>query len=66
MYNYHFHIIDREYNDEYDFEGFFFDHMEADRFITENEQAGNTVIIMAPFIEWVPLENCPNEYQIGA
>jgi ATP-dependent helicase/DNAse subunit B len=47
-------------------EGFFFDHMEADRFITENEQAGNTVIIMAPFIEWVPLENCPNEYQIGA
>lgn len=63
MYKYYFHIIDREVDDEYDFEGFFFDHMEADRFITENEHAGNTVIILAPFIQFVPLTECPNCYQ---
>lgn len=63
MYKYYFHIIDREYDDEYNFEGFFFDHMEADRFIAENESVGNTVIILAPFIQFVPLTECPNEYQ---
>ena len=63
MYKYYFHIIDREVGDEYDFEGFFFDHMEADKFITENEQVGNTVIILAPFIQFVPLTECPKEYQ---
>ena len=52
FYHYHFHIIDRECGivNEYDFDGYFDDHMEADRFITENEQAGNTIIMVAPYI----------------
>lgn len=52
-YKYYFHIIDNEYNDEYDFEGYFEDHMVADRFITENENVGNVVGLVAPFIEEV-------------
>jgi hypothetical protein len=56
-YHYHFHIIDRElgYTIEYDFDCYFEDHMEADRFITENEHAGNTVIMIAPFITEVQM-----------
>lgn len=52
-YKYYFHIIDNELNDEYDFQGYFEDHMEADKFITENENAGNFVGLVAPFIEEV-------------
>ena len=52
-YKYYFHIIDNEVNDEYDFEGYFEDHMVADRFITENENVGNVVGLVAPFIEEV-------------
>lgn len=56
MLKYYFHIIDNEFNDEYDYEGYFEDHMEADRFITENENAGNVITIVAPFFEMVPVE----------
>ncbi len=62
MYKYHFHIIDREFDDEYDYQGYFDDHMEADRFITDNERVGNTIVMVAPFIEWVALEDCPPCY----
>lgn len=54
-YKYYFHIIDNEFNDEYDFQGYFEDHFEADKFITENENAGNLVGMVAPFIEEVYL-----------
>lgn len=47
---YFFHIVDREFDDEYDFTAWFEDHDEADRFITENEHAGNTVIMTRMFI----------------
>jgi hypothetical protein len=49
MLKYFFHIVDREFNDEYDYEGYFSDHLEADDFIRENEEAGNTVTILAPY-----------------
>ena len=62
MYKYHFHIIDREFDDKYDYQGYFDDHMEADRFITDNERVGNTIVMVAPFIEWVALEDCPPCY----
>lgn len=57
-YRYNFHIIDNEYNDEYDFQGYFEDHMIADRFITENENVGNVLIMVAPFIEEVYMNPC--------
>ena len=44
-YIYHMHIIDNEFDSEYDFDGYFEDHFEADRFLTENENVGNTIII---------------------
>lgn len=62
MYKYYFHIIDREFDDEYDYQGYFDDHMEADRFITDNERAGNTIVMVAPFIEWVAKDDCPACY----
>lgn len=62
MYKYYFHIIDNEFNSEYDYQGYFDDHMEADKFITENERVGNEVIMIAPFIEWVALDECPPCY----
>jgi hypothetical protein len=45
MYRYVMHIIDKEFDDEYDYEGLFHDHFEADRFLTENENVGNEIII---------------------
>ena len=47
---------------EYDFEAYFEDNMEADRFITENESEGNKVGMVAPFIEEVQMnpEDLPN------
>jgi hypothetical protein len=57
MLKYFFHIIDREFNDEYDYEGYFKDHFEAAKFIAENEEVGNTVTVIAPyFIEVDPSE----------
>ena len=58
-YKYYFHIIDNEVNDEYDFEAYFEDHMVADRFITENENVGNVVGLVVPFIEEVYMN--PND-----
>lgn len=40
-----FHIIDNEFDDEYDYVGYFSNIHEADKFIDENEAAGNKVII---------------------
>lgn len=45
MYKYAMHIIDKEFDDEYDYEGLFYDHFEADRFLTENKNVGNKIII---------------------
>lgn len=42
---YYMTITDVEVNDVYDYEGLFLDHFEADRFLTENENVGNTIII---------------------
>ena len=44
-YKYYMTITDVEFDDTYDYEGLFLDHMEADRFLTENESVGNTIII---------------------
>lgn len=55
FYKYYFHIIDNEFNTEYDFEAYFKDHFEADIFITENEEAGNIIAINTPFFEEVEL-----------
>lgn len=40
-----FYIIDNQYDDEYDYIGYFSNIHEADKFIDENEAAGNEVII---------------------
>ncbi len=44
-YKYRMTINDVESNDVYNFDALFLDHMEADRFLTENESVGNTIII---------------------
>jgi hypothetical protein len=44
-YKYYMTITDAEVNATYDYEGLFLDHMEADSFLTENENVGNTIII---------------------
>ena len=49
---YYFHITDVQFNDEYDYTADFVDHWEADRFITENENDGNTIIIYK--YEYIP------------
>ena len=51
---YFFHIIDKQFNDEYDYNGYFKDHFEADRFIVENEEEGNTVYVVSPYYEYLP------------
>jgi hypothetical protein len=43
MFRFYFHIIDRECNDEYDFDGLFFDSVEVALFIQQNKDVGNTV-----------------------
>ena len=48
MYKYYFHIIDNEFGGQYDYEGYFNDHFEADKFIRENEEAGND-FYLAPY-----------------
>jgi hypothetical protein len=45
VYKYYMTINDVEFDDVYDYEGLFEDHFEADRFLTENESVGNTIII---------------------
>lgn len=62
MYKYYFHIVDNQFSDEYDYIGYFTDHFEADKFIRENEADGNTVTIIAPFYEWVKMEDVPRDH----
>ena len=45
VYKYWMTITDVEFDDVYPYEGLFLDHMEADRFLTENENVGNSIII---------------------
>ncbi len=59
MYKYYFHIEDNEMNTEYDFEGYFENHFEAEEFIRENEAVGNVVVILPPYYEWVPRSETP-------
>lgn len=47
----HMHIIDVEYDDEYDFTGYFHNYLELMEFIHQNRAVGNTVIIVAPYAE---------------
>lgn len=57
LYKYFFHIIDNEVNTEYDYQGYFEDHFEADKFISENEAVGNVVTIILPYYIEVPRES---------
>lgn len=57
LYKYFFHIIDNEVNTEYDYQGYFEDHFEADKFIFENEAVGNVVTIISPYYIEVPRES---------
>lgn len=57
LYEYFFHIIDNEVNTEYDYQGYFEDHFEADKFISENEAVGNVVTIISPYYIEVPRES---------
>lgn len=57
LYKYFFHIIDNEVNTEYDYQGYFEDHFEADKFISENETVGNVVTIISPYYIEVPRES---------
>lgn len=52
MYHYFFHIIDVEFDDEYDYDEYFEDHEVAAKFIEENEEVGNTVICVSPYYVW--------------
>ena len=63
MYKYYFHIVDNEYGGQYDYEGYFDDHFEADRFITENEAVGNVVTMVAPYYEFVSMDEVPSIYK---
>lgn len=49
-YQYFFHILDKEFATEYDYMATFDSHMEADRFIIENENDGNVVSMLPPYI----------------
>ena len=42
---YEFYIIDRQYDDEYDYIAYFEDDFEAMKFVEENLSVGNTVVI---------------------
>ena len=63
MYKYYFNIIDNEYGGQYDYEGYFDDHFEADRFITENEAVGNVITMVAPYYEFVSMDEVPSIYK---
>lgn len=55
---YYFHIVDVEFDSEYDYEGYFKSHFEAEKFIQENEEVGNTVIICSPYYEEIQMKPC--------
>jgi hypothetical protein len=63
MYKYYFNIIDNEYGNQYDYEGYFDDHFEADKFIQENETVGNVVTIIAPYYELVSMDEVLSIYK---
>ncbi len=63
MYKYYFNIIDNEFGGQYDYIGYFDDHFEADKFIRENEAVGNVVTILAPYYEFVPMDEVPDIYK---
>lgn len=44
-YEYKMTINDKEFNEIYDFTAYFEDHMVADKFLTENKNVGNVVVI---------------------
>ncbi len=63
MYKYDFYIIDNENGCEYDYTGYFKNHFEADRFITENEAVGNVVYIYNNGgFDWIPLSEVPKTH----
>lgn len=63
MYKYYFNIIDNEFGGQYDYEGYFDDHFEAEKFIRENEEVGNVVTIIAPYYEFVSMDEVPDIYK---
>ena len=63
MYKYYFNIIDNEFGGQHDYEGYFDDHFEADKFICENEAAGNIITIIAPYFELVSMDEVPDIYK---
>ena len=63
MYKYYFNIIDNEFGGQYDYEDYFDDHFEADKFIRENEAAGNVITIIAPYYELVSMDEVPDIYK---
>lgn len=63
MYKYYFNIIDNEFGGQYDYEGYFDDHCEANKFIRENEAVGNVITIIAPYYEFVLMDEVPDIYK---
>ena len=63
MYKYYFNIIDNEFGGQYDYEGYFDDYFEADKFIRENKAVGNVVTIIAPYYELVSMDEVPDIYK---
>ncbi len=53
MYEYYF-LIDNKFDAPYKFTARFYNHDEASRFIKENENEGNEVIILKPFFRFIP------------
>ena len=53
MFKYFFYIIDNEVNMEYTFEGYFYDHFEANEFIKDNEKVGNFITMVKPYYIYV-------------
>ena len=64
MWRYTFHIVDNEFGDEYDYEGYFCSHAELGQFIKENIEVGNVVTVLDGY-EWIPTEDLPNDYRRG-
>ena len=63
MLKYYFHIIDNEFGGQYNYEGYFSDHLEADKFIQENEAVGNIITMVAPYYEEVNMDEVPDMYK---
>lgn len=46
MFRVNFYIIDNEFNQEYDYEGYFEDYAELGKFVCENAEVGNILHIL--------------------